>query len=261
MDVIYPGYNLSMSESLEKEIAARLLAVQERIDQAAERAGRDPAEIKLVAVTKTWPVEVLVAAYYAGIRDVGENRAEELAYKRSELRDALPEDDPLVWHQIGTLQSRKTNFVAENADFFHALDRIKIANRLSSQLVEAGRELPVLLEVNLSGEASKSGLDTNNWEESATQKQELRRVIQIVDQLPALRLQGLMTMAPWEVEEQVIRTVFRRTRLLRDWLIEQLPGLSLPHLSMGMTDDFEIAVEEGATMVRVGRAIFGSRQT
>jgi hypothetical protein len=249
-----------MSKSLEKEIAARLSAVQDRIDQAAERTGRDPTEIKLVAVTKTWPAEVLLAAYNIGIRDVGENRAEELAQKRFELRDVIPEHDPLVWHQIGTLQSRKTALVAENADFFHALDRVKIANRLSSQLVEIGRELPVLLEVNLSGEASKSGLNANNWEESATQQRELRTVIQTVAQLPALRLQGLMTMAPWGVEEQVIRDVFCRTRLLRDWLVEELPEQKLPHLSMGMTDDFEIAVEEGATIVRIGRAIFGSRQ-
>ncbi|MFL7839406.1 MAG: YggS family pyridoxal phosphate-dependent enzyme [Candidatus Promineifilaceae bacterium] len=250
-----------MSERLEKEIAARLSDVQERIDQSADRAGRDPAEITLVSVTKTWPVEVLTAAYNIGVRNVGENRAEELARKRVALQETLPSDDPLIWHQIGTLQSRKTALVAENADFFHALDRVKIANRLSSQLVEIGRELPVLLEVNLSGEASKSGLNANNWEESATQQAELRKVIQNVAELPALQLQGLMTMAPWDVEEPVIRTVFQRTRLLRDWLVEELPGLKLPHLSMGMTDDFEIAVEEGATMVRIGRAIFGTRQT
>jgi pyridoxal phosphate enzyme (YggS family) len=250
-----------MSKSLEKEIAARLSAVQERINEAAGRAGREPAGITLVSVTKTWPVEVLAAAYNIGIRNVGENRAGELAQKRGELQDSLPQDDPLIWHQIGTLQSRKTKLVAENADFFHALDRLKIANRLSSHLVEIGRELPVLLEVNLSGEASKSGLNANNWEESATQQQQLRTVIQTVAQLPALQLQGLMTMAPWGIDEHLIRDVFRRTRRLRDWLVEELLGLSLPHLSMGMTDDFEIAIEEGATIVRIGRAIFGTRQT
>jgi PLP dependent protein len=254
-------YNQDMSESLEKEIATRLLAVQERIKESAISAGRDPADITLVAVTKTWPVEVLFAAHKSGIRNIGENRAEELTQKRNELQGAFPESDPLVWHQIGTLQSRKTKLVAQNADFFHALDRLKVANKLSAQLVEYGRVLPVLLEVNLSGEASKSGFNANNWEESATQQAELRKVIQKVAQLPALQLQGLMTMAPWDVEERVIRTVFRRTRLLRDWLIAELPELSLPHLSMGMTDDFEIAIEEGATIVRIGRAIFGSRHT
>jgi pyridoxal phosphate enzyme (YggS family) len=259
-DMIYTGYNLCMSNSLENEIADRLSAVQERINQSARRAGRDPAEITLVAVTKTWPVDVLVAAYNVGIRDIGENRAEELSQKRYALQATLPQEDPLIWHQIGTLQSRKTKLVAENADFFHALDRIKIANRLSSQLLELERELPVLVEVNLSGESSKSGFDANNWEESATQQAELRKVIQIVAKLPALQLQGLMTMAPWGIDEQLIRRVFRRTSNLRNWLVEELPGLSLPQLSMGMTDDFEIAIEEGATTVRIGRAIFGSRQ-
>jgi hypothetical protein len=165
----------------------------------------------------------------------------------------------LVWHQIGTLQSRKTKLAAQSADVFHALDRVKVANRLSSQLVELGRDLPVLLEVNLSGEASKSGFNANNWEDSATQQAELRNVIQTVAKLPALQLQGLMTMAPWDVDEAEICTVFRRTRQLRNWLVEELPEVPLPHLSMGMTDDFEIAIEEGATFVRVGRAIFGSR--
>ena len=248
-----------MSDSMEQEIAGRLSAVQQRIDESAERAGRDPDQITLVAVTKTWPVEVLAAAYNAGIRDIGENRAEELSRKRKKLQGSFPAADPLVWHQIGTLQSRKTKLVAQNADMFHALDRLKVANRLSAQLVELDRNLPLLLEVNLSGEASKSGFNVNDWEESATQREDVRTVVQTVAQLSGLQLQGLMTMAPWDVEETVIRTVFRRTRLLRDWLQEQLPQVPLPHLSMGMTDDFEIAIEEGATIVRIGRAIFGSR--
>jgi pyridoxal phosphate enzyme (YggS family) len=249
-----------MSESLEKEITARLSAVQQRIEESAVRAGRQSSEITLVSVTKTWPTEVLVAAYKAGIRDIGENRPEELGRKRLELHDAFPADDPLIWHLIGTLQSRKTRLAAQYADMFHALDRLKVANRLSVQVSELGRSLPLLLEVNLSGEASKSGFDANNWEKSATQQDELRNTVQTVAQLPGLRLQGLMTMAPWNVEEAEIRTVFRRTRLLRDWLQSELPELSLPDLSMGMTDDFEIAIEEGATIVRIGRAIFGSRQ-
>ncbi|MFN2106088.1 MAG: YggS family pyridoxal phosphate-dependent enzyme [Candidatus Promineifilaceae bacterium] len=249
-----------MSRNLEQEIAGRLSAVQQRIEESAARAGRQSSEITLVSVTKTWPTEVLVAAYHAGIRNIGENRAEELERKRLELQNAFPADDPLIWHLIGTLQSRKTKLAAQYADMFHALDRLKVAKRLSVQVSELGRTLPLLLEVNLSGEASKSGFDANNWEESATQQEKLRTVVQTVTQLPGLRLQGLMTMAPWEVEETVLRTVFRRTRLLRDWLQSELPQLSLPHLSMGMTDDFEIAIEEGATIVRIGRAIFGTRQ-
>ena len=248
-----------MTESLEQEIAARLAAVQQRIEQSAVRAGRDAGEITLVAVTKTWPSDLLIAAYHTGIRAIGENRAEELSQKRIALQDVFPASDPLSWHQIGTLQSRKTRLVAQYADMFHALDRLKVARRLSSQLVELDRFLPVLLEVNLSGEASKSGFNADNWEEDATQREELRTIVQTVDQLPGLQLQGLMTMAPWDEEEAYIRTVFRRTHALREWLQEELPRLSLPHLSMGMTDDFEIAIEEGATIVRIGRAIFGSR--
>ena len=160
-------------------IADRLVAVQQRIAEAASRAGRDPREITLVAVTKTWPTETLAAAYQAGIRHIGENRAEELAQKKAELMEAFPPAGELVWHQIGTLQSRKTRLTAEYADVFHALDRLKVATRLSTQLGEFGRSLPVLLEVNLSGEASKSGFPANDWEESATQHQDLRRIIEI----------------------------------------------------------------------------------
>ncbi len=249
-----------MTEYSEQDIAVRLGSVRERIDRAAQSAGRIPQEITLVAVTKTWPADMLIAAYNSGIRDIGENRAEELARKRLELQEMRPATDGFVWHQIGTLQSRKTKLVAQYADMFHALDRQKVAQRLSVQVVEFGRLLPVLLEVNLSGESSKSGFFANDWEENATQRDSLRTVVQTVSQLPGLELQGLMTMAPWGVEESLIRSVFRRTRLLRDWLQDEIPQIFLPHLSMGMTDDFEIAIEEGATIVRIGRAIFGSRQ-
>jgi pyridoxal phosphate enzyme (YggS family) len=233
--------------------------VLERIAAAASRVGRDPADITLVAVTKTWPAEVVAAAYDAGIRHIGENRAEELSRKKAQLHELLPEADDLVWHQIGTLQSRKTKLVAENADSFHALDRMKIARRLSRQLVDLNRVLPLFIEVNLSGEGSKSGFLANKWETDATQRDSLRNVIETIAQLPGLGLQGLMTMAPWGVEDELIRSVFRRTRLLAEWLQNEIPDATLDQLSMGMTDDFEIAIEEGATAVRVGRAIFGSR--
>jgi len=249
-----------MNGNLENSLAFRLAAVKDRIAQAAERAGRDPADITLVAVTKTWPAETVVAAYRAGIRHVGENRAEEMARKKAQVNEMLPGIDDLVWHQIGTLQSRKTRLVAENADFFHALDRLKIARRLSQQVGDFGRTLPVLLEINLSGEQSKSGFLASNWEEDATQCESLRNVIETIAQLPGLDLQGIMTMAPWGIEDELIRSVFRRTRLLAEWLQTEAPPITLDQLSMGMTDDFEIAIEEGATYVRVGRAIFGSRQ-
>lgn len=248
-----------MTEAHDQVIAGRLATVQQRIAAAASRVGRDSQEITLVAVTKTWPTETIVSAYQAGIRHIGENRAEELAQKKAELKESFAPAGELVWHQIGTLQSRKTKLTAEFADVFHALDRLKVANRLSMQLEEFGRSLPVLLEVNLSGEASKSGFPANNWEESATQRRDLRRIVESVSRLPGLQLQGMMTMAPWDADEQIVRSVFRRTRLLRDWLQDAMPQVALTQLSMGMTDDFEIAIEEGATMVRVGRAIFGDR--
>ena len=240
-------------------IRARLAGVKEKMNAAAERSGRDPAEVKLVAVTKTWPAETVMAAYGAGVRDVGENRAEELSQKRGEVQNLLENGDDLVWHQIGTLQSRKTKLVAQYADTLQALDRQKIAKRLAHQLQTFGRSLPVYLEVNLSGEKSKSGFALNNWEHDATQREAFRNEIETIAQLPNLTLTGLMTMAPWGVPEEEIRSVFRRTKQLSLWLQDTLPDISFDELSMGMTDDFEIAIEEGSTIVRIGRAIFGSR--
>ncbi len=241
-------------------ITENYTAVTQRIQQAAQRANRDPATITLVAVTKTWPLETLLAAYQAGMRHFGENRAEELADKRVEMSDILgTTTSDINWHQIGTLQSRKTNLIAEHADVFHALDRLKIAKRLSRQLVENGRLLPTFLEVNISGEASKSGFVATAWESDATQRQKLRKDIETIAQLPGLDIQGLMTMAPWSAAEDVLRAVFRRTRLLAEWLNTAVPQANFDKLSMGMTDDFEIAIEEGATHVRVGRALFGTR--
>ncbi len=245
---------------LEREISQRLSEVSSRIANAASKGDRDPEEITLVSVTKTWPAEVVFAAYKCGIRDVGENRPEELARKKRQVQEMLPDAvEDLTWHQIGTVQSRKSKFVVENADYFHALDRLKIGQRLSKQLQESNKNIPVLLEVNLSGERSKSGFLANNWEDDATQQESLRNVIETIAQLPGINLQGLMTMAPWGVHEELIRTVFRRTRLLAEWLQHELPQVKMSQLSMGMTDDFEIAIEEGATIVRVGRAIFGQR--
>ena len=245
------------------QIAERYEAVVERVAQAARRAGRESGDITIVSVTKTWPVEVLLAAYEIGIRDFGENRAEELADKRLELENRLGAENGIIWHQIGDLQSRKTNLAADHADVFHALDRMKIATRLSSSLEENGRAqsnpLPVFLEVNISGEGSKAGFDCDRWEEDVNQQEMIREAAVSVASLPGLKPVGLMTMAPWDVPDDDIRQVFRRTRKLAEWLQTTVPQCDLSSLSMGMTDDFEIAIEEGATHVRVGRAIFGAR--
>ncbi len=240
-------------------LAERYAAVQDRIVQAAQRAGRNPADITLVAVTKTWPPQTIMAAYEIGMRHFGENRVEELAEKRPFLTRTLPHATDITWHLIGTLQSRKTALAAEHASIFHALDRLKIANRLSQQRPQSAGRLPVLVEVNTSGEESKSGFAATRWESDATQQEKLRTVAESVQALPNLQLVGLMTMAPWDAPQEEIRNVFQRTRELACWLETAVPHLSLPYLSMGMTDDFEIAIEEGATHIRVGRAIFGER--
>lgn len=246
-------------------IAGNYAAVQERIARAARNAGRDPHDITLVAVTKTWPAEVVLVAYEVGMRHFGENRPEELAPKRQAVEAVLGADSGIVWHFIGAAQSRKTDLIAAHADVFHALDRLKIARRLSARLTELGRTLPTLLEVNVSGEASKAGFNCSRWEEDAAQQADLLATAATISELPGLQLCGLMTMAPWEAPPAEIQAVFCRTRLLGAWLREHLPQAhlrqaTLPCLSMGMTDDFELAVAEGATHVRVGRALFGERQ-
>lgn len=237
----------------------RITAVQAKIAEAAHKAGRQPEEITLVAVTKTWPPEVLLAAYAAGLRHFGENRTNELTEKRPFLEAQLGAEAGITWHAIGTLQSRQADGVADCADVFHALDRLKIAQKLAGRLAVNGRSLPVFLEVNVSGEASKAGFACMQWETDSQQKKGLLTAVQAMSQLPGLRLQGLMTMAPWEATEKEIRQVFRRTRLLVEWLRTELPHVPLHQLSMGMTDDFPLAIEEGATHVRVGRALFGVR--
>jgi len=243
-----------------QRIRERAGEVRGRIAAAAARAGRSSDEITLVAVTKTWPAELVVAAYGAGLRHFGENRPEELAAKRPLVEAALGPDVGITWHLIGTLQSRKTELAAAHADVFHALDREKIARRLAASLRAAGRVLPVFVEVNLSGEASKSGLTMTQWEEDATQRAALRTLLVALQESAVLPPVGLMTMAPWDAPPDDIRAVFRRGRLLAEWLAGERPDAPRPALSMGMTDDYEIAIEEGATHVRVGRALFGERE-
>lgn len=246
--------------TLTQEIAGRYDEVCAQVAAAARAAGRDPDSVTIVAVTKTWPAEVVVAAHEAGMRHIGENRPEELAEKRVEVEAQLGPASGLTWHLIGPLQSRKTPLAAEYADVFHALDRMKIARRLARDLSEHDKHLPLLLEVNVSGEESKHGFDATRWEVEAGQQTKLRDTARAVAELPGLTVQGLMTMAPWDAPPDEIRTVFARTRALAAWLAEQVPQASWQTLSMGMTDDFALAIAEGATHVRIGRAIFGERR-
>jgi pyridoxal phosphate enzyme (YggS family) len=239
-------------------IAQNLKQVQNRIAEAALRAGHDPAAITLVAVTKTFPVEVILEGYAAGLRHFGESRPEEGAAKVPQVNASVDGPRP-TWHMIGHIQSRKADLALAHFDIVHSIDRPKIARRLSRLAVEAGRELPVLLECNVSGEATKFGFAVDRWASDAAQRQAFFAACAEIAALPGLRVEGLMTMAPFVDDPQTVRPVFAGLRALRDALAEQFPAVAWRHLSMGMSDDFEVAVEEGATMVRIGRALFGER--
>jgi hypothetical protein len=228
-----------------------LLRVQDSIAAAASRAGRDPASITLVAVSKTQPVEALLAAYQLGVRHFGENRVEEGALKIPAFRQALS-DPSVVFHMIGHVQSRKADEAVKLFDRVHSVDSVKLAQRLDRFASVQNKSLPIFLEVNVSGEASKYGFDH-------ARRAELSGAVETITQLQHIRLDGLMTMAPIVADPNDARPVFRALRELRDDLEARYSHVHLPHLSMGMTDDFEVAIEEGATMVRVGRAIFGER--
>jgi len=239
-------------------VAARLRQVRERIAEAALRAGRDPAAARLVAVTKARPPEAVLAAWVCGQRDFGENRAEEGAAKISQVEANLEGAHP-TWHMIGHIQRRKARLVVAHFDYVHSVDRTALAQKLSRLAVEAGRELPILLECNVSGEASKGGFAVAGWERDAVARASFFAEVETLLALPGLRVEGLMTMAPIAEDPESVRPVFASLRGLRDALREQFPQGAWPHLSMGMTDDFEVAVEEGATLVRIGRAIFGEK--
>lgn len=229
------------------EIAANLADVRARIGAAAERSGRRPDDVLLVAVSKTHPIEDIAAAMAAGQRDFGENRLEELWTKVEQARSLHL--DAIRWHMIGNIQSRKTRDAVGPFVLIHSIDRAKIAARLSRDAEAAGNVMKVLVEVNVSGEASKHGFTPD---ELLAQAGELLA-------LPGIDVAGLMTMAPFEVEPEATRPVFRALRSLRDRLAEMHPAGDWSELSMGMTNDFEVAIEEGATIVRIGSAIFGSR--
>jgi pyridoxal phosphate enzyme (YggS family) len=243
---------------MKTDIGRNLALVQERIAEAALRAGRDPADITLVAVTKTHPTEVVVAAYQAGVRHFGENRVEEGTSKILAVQAALSGPPP-VWHMVGHVQSRKARMVATHFDWVHSVDRLRIARRLSAFAEEAGRVLPVLLECNVSGEATKYGFDLSDWEKDEAQTVSFCTTVKEILALPGLSVRGLMTMAPFVADPETVRPVFASLRALMDVLGERFPAHDWHHLSMGMTDDFEVAIEEGASLVRIGRAILGAR--
>jgi hypothetical protein len=223
-------------------VAANVAEVRRRVETAARAADRDPASITLIAVSKYHPASAVRAALAAGCHDLGESYADEGVVKQAEVADPSA-----VWHFIGPLQSNKTRAVAEHFDWVHSVDRLKIARRLSEQRPAERGPLPVCLQVNISGEASKSGADPAEVPELAA----------AVAELPGLQLRGLMAIPARAAEPEAQRRPFAALRALRDELNGQ--GLALDTLSMGMSGDLEAAIAEGATHVRVGTDIFGAR--
>jgi hypothetical protein len=223
---------------VDEGLAERLARVREAIDGAARRAGRDPAEVRIVAVTKTFPPAAATQALAAGLEDIGENYVQEAAAKRAVLGGVGR------WHLIGGLQRNKVRLAAGLFDCVHTLDSPRLAAALDAECARAGRRLPVLIQVNVSGDATRRGVVPEAVESLAAS----------VLGRPALRLEGLMALP--EIGEA--RDQFRLLRAVRDRAAGRL-GVELPHLSMGMSDDFVAAVEEGATLLRLGRALFGAR--
>lgn len=225
-------------------IAANIAMIRERMARAAVRSGHDPESIRLMAVSKTVEPDRIRMALQAGITLLGENYVQE-------AREKIPAvGRDVQWHMIGHLQTNKVKYVVNLFDWIHSVDRLELATELDRRAGQHNRKLNILIEVNVSGEASKNGA-------APAQVLELARNISA---LPHLNLRGLMTMPPYSENPESSRPYFTALRNLRDEIrASAVPGVSMDELSMGMTDDFEVAIEEGATIIRVGRAIFGER--
>jgi PLP dependent protein len=227
-----------------RAFAKNLQAVQERIADACRRAGRKPGDVHLLPVTKTVPAHILRLAFAAGISEFGENKLQEARDKQ-----ALLEDLAIRWSIIGHLQTNKVKYLVRFASAFHALDSVRLAEELNRRLEARGRDLDVFVQVNTSGEASKYGLGPDDF----------LPFVERLSDYPRLKPRGLMTLAVFSDDNERVRACFRLLRALRDRAISINPDLV--QLSMGMSGDFEIAIEEGADVVRVGQAIFGKRPT
>jgi pyridoxal phosphate enzyme (YggS family) len=219
------------------DVESNIHEIRSRIARAAEKAGRSPADLTVIGVTKTIDLLLIQQAFQAGIRHFGESRIQEATDKIAQLSVLQPRP---IWHMVGHLQTNKAKTAVGLFDIIHSVDSIRLAEAISEHAQQA---IPILIQVNVSGEASKYGFAPN----------EVRSTVEQASHLPHLEIKGLMTIAPYTDNPEDIRPIFRQLRMLRD-------SLGLEHLSMGMTDDFEVAIEEGATMVRIGRAIFGERE-
>lgn len=225
-----------------EDLTSRLAQVQQRVEAACSHAGRSPDDVQLIAVTKAHPADTLREALAAGLYHLGESKVQEARAKHAELGESG------CWHLIGHLQSNKAKVAVRLFDRIDTVDSLALAEELSRRAEEADEQVRVLLQVNISGEAQKFGL----WPDLASDAAET------VNTLPGLQLEGLMTIAPYAEEPEEARPVFAGLRELRDE-VEQTTGLHLPALSMGMSGDFDIAIEEGATEIRLGTILFGKR--
>jgi pyridoxal phosphate enzyme (YggS family) len=238
-------------------LAENLERVEEAIERACRAAGRGRGEIELMAVSKTYPAEVIVAAAELGLRLFGENRVQEFAGKAPGIAEWRAEgshaaaDEPVLVHLIGHLQSNKAARAVELFDAIDSVDSVKLAERLNEAAGKLRKRLPVLIEVKLSPEETKAGLEPES--------QEAAELLERLPDLENLETQGLMTIAPWGVAEDMTRACFRSLREWRDTWTAAHPRLKLNVLSMGMSGDFALAIEEGATRVRIGTALFGKR--
>ena len=223
-------------------IAENIQYIKERIERASARSGRNPAEITLVAVAKTFSSDAVREAVGSGVQDIGENYVQELLAKRSVL-----ENEPVRWHYIGHLQTNKVKAVAGWIHAIHSVDSLRLGEEIAKRAKEFDRTIDILLEVNTSGEASKFGVQPDDAE----------KLVAALALLEHVHVRGLMTIGPLLPDPESARPAFRMLRQLKDSIARK--GILLDHLSMGMTNDFEIAIEEGATMIRVGTAIFGKR--
>ncbi|MEO8610804.1 MAG: YggS family pyridoxal phosphate-dependent enzyme [Chloroflexota bacterium] len=238
-------------------IAENIAQIQKNIVDACARADRDPHAVTLIAVSKTHPAEAVLEAIAAGAQHFGENRVEEAEIKIPLVNGQI--SVPITWHMIGHIQSRKAKDVVPLFGYVHSVDTLKLAAKLSAAVLDVGKKLAILLEVNVSGEESKYGFQASAWHENAAVRAALWEEMGQMLKLPGLRVRGLMTMAPIAEDMEQTRPVFSSLAQLRAALVNDF-AVDLPDLSMGMTDDYPVAVEEGATLVRVGRAIFGERE-
>jgi PLP dependent protein len=242
-----------------ESIRGRVEEVQHKIGTACARAGRGVADVKLMAVSKTHPAEAIVAGLTAGLRLFGESKVQEFQQKLHDLKDlgvgvrgmAEVPGETVAVHLIGHLQSNKTGRAAEIFSGIDTLDSLKLAERLNEGAKKAERRLPVLIELKISDEPAKTGL--------APESQELGELLERLPGMDHIEMRGLMTVAPFDDNPDTARDCFRRLRRLRDELAQRHPRLDFGELSMGMSGDFEIAIEEGSTLVRIGTAIFGAR--